>query len=54
MAWAEGLPRTTWMYSENSAPIGWPTLAIEKGWMTGEGAPVHSVCPADEVRRLAG
>lgn len=28
-------------------------LAIEKGWMTGEGAPVHSVCLTDEGRRLA-
>jgi len=27
-------------------------LAIEKGWMTGEGTPVHSVCLTDEGRRL--
>lgn len=30
------------------------TLAIGKGWMTGEGSPVHSVCLTDEGRRLAG
>lgn len=42
------------MYSENSAPIGWPTLAIKKGWMTSEGTPVHSVCLVDEGRWLAG
>lgn len=28
-------------------------LAIEKGWMTGEGSPVHSVMLTDEGRRLA-
>ena len=28
-------------------------LAIGKGWMTGEGSPVHSVCLTDEGRRLA-
>ena len=28
-------------------------LAIGKGWMTGEGQPVHSVCLTDEGRRLA-
>lgn len=28
-------------------------LAIEKGWMTGEGNPVHSVMLTDEGRRLA-
>ncbi len=28
-------------------------LAIEKGWMTGEGSPPHSVCLTDEGRRLA-
>lgn len=30
------------------------TLAIAKGWMTGEGSPPHSVCLTDEGRRLAG
>jgi hypothetical protein len=29
------------------------TLAIEKGWMTGEGSPVHSVMLTDEGRRLS-
>jgi len=28
-------------------------LAIEKGWITGEGSPVHSVMLTDEGRRLA-
>ena len=28
-------------------------LAIERGWMTGEGRPVHSVTLTDEGRRLA-
>lgn len=28
-------------------------LAIGKGWMTGEGSPVHSVCLTDDGRRLA-
>lgn len=28
-------------------------LAIEQGWMTGEGSPVHPVCLTDEGRRLA-
>lgn len=28
-------------------------LAIGKGWMTGEGTPVHSVCLTDDGRRLA-
>lgn len=28
-------------------------LAIEKGWMTGEGSPVHIVMLTDEGRRLA-
>lgn len=30
------------------------SVAIHKGWMTGEGTPVHSVCLTDAGRRLAG
>lgn len=36
-----------------TAPDAALALAIDKGWMTGEGKSPHSVCLTDEGRRLS-